>query len=269
MSAKIILVVDADAQRRAQIRYTLSPQEYKVLEAASLQEAESICSKTEIHVDLVIRVSDSQHESERPRWRRLVPIPVLTVLFESQARNITDDFWRLPFDPEQLLSNVKSVLGRARALDSVPVEDARNPERERDVEVSHAQIEAAKMRAILMVEDDLSLRSAVSKTLRRHGFPVFEAGDGISAVALFAGHVAEIQVVLLDINLPAMSGLEVFEALQQICPTVRVILTTALSRESVTRTIGTLQPWAFVQKPYRVVELVELVLRAQTGKRKQ
>ena len=115
-----------------------------------------------------------------------------------------------------------------------------------------------------MVEDDDFLRHAVSNGLRRQGFSVYEAGDGASAVAFFAAHAAEIKVVLLDITLPAMSGQEVFEILEQIRPDVKVILTTSHSKEMVMSTIGSRRPWAFVRKPYRFMDLVPLIRTAQT-----
>jgi hypothetical protein len=59
-------------------------------------------------------------------------------------------------------------------------------------------------------------QSAVSRTLRRHGIHAFEAKNGTSAIALFEVQQAEIEVVLLDINLPDMLGGEVFETLEQI-----------------------------------------------------
>jgi two-component system, cell cycle sensor histidine kinase and response regulator CckA len=80
---------------------------------------------------------------------------------------------------------------------------------------------------VLVIEDEHELRLAVSKFLRKRGFPVIEAGDGRTGVALFRTREREIDVVLLDLTLPGISGREVLEELSQIRPDVKVILTTA------------------------------------------
>ena len=135
-----------------------------------------------------------------------------------------------------------------------------------NVSVSPAQAEIGNLGTVLMVEDDGPLRRAVSSGLRRQGFSVHEAGDGTAAVAFFAAHAAEVGIVLLDITLPAMSGQQVFERLEQIRPDVKVILTTALSEEVIMGTIGSRRPCAFVRKPYRIMDLVQLIRAAQTQK---
>jgi DNA-binding response OmpR family regulator len=182
---------------------------------------------------------------------------------ETPSQESADDFWRLPFDPEQLLSQVRAALAETGPANIIAINEANIAKRERNHDAISPAPEADTRRAVLIVEDEECLRHAVSKTLRSNGFAVFEAGDGGSAITLFAEHAAEIDVVLLDITLPIMSGREVFEAINQIQPGVRVILTTAHSEEMVTRSIWTRRPWAFVHKPYRASELARLVRAAQ------
>ena len=61
---------------------------------------------------------------------------------------------------------------------------------------------------VLMIDDNEVLRSAVSKVLRTQGFRVLEADDGRSGVDLFQVHEAAIDVIVLDLNLPRLSGRE-------------------------------------------------------------
>lgn len=122
--------------------------------------------------------------------------------------------------------------------------------------MSSTDVRAGNSGTILIVEDNEFLRRPVSKTLQQCGFSVFEAGDGASALSLFLDHVEEIDIVLLDITLPVMSGREVFEKLKRIRPDVRVIITTALDERTF---VGSSHPWAFVRKPYRIIDLVRLV----------
>jgi len=61
--------------------------------------------------------------------------------------------------------------------------------------------------------------------LRGFGFEVIVARDGLEAVDAFRARSAEIDVVLLDLTMPRMNGLETLEQLRRIAPAVRVILT--------------------------------------------
>jgi len=95
--------------------------------------------------------------------------------------------------------------------------------------------------------------------LRKRGFSVLQAGDGITAVDLFRANQPAIDVVVLDLTLPAMSGEQVFRELRLIQPEVRVILTTAYGREKALTALGGLQPWLFLRKPYAFGELMNLL----------
>src|SRR5262249_44730470 len=80
---------------------------------------------------------------------------------------------------------------------------------------------------VLVVEDEEVLRLAVSKMLAKERFSVIEAGDGTTGANLFRANEAKIDVVLLDLTLPGLSGREVLKELRRIRPDVKVILTTA------------------------------------------
>jgi PAS domain S-box-containing protein len=112
---------------------------------------------------------------------------------------------------------------------------------------------------VLMVEDEETLRLAVSKMLRKKGFSVIEAADGSAAVDLFQANASNIDVVLLDMTLPRMTGREVVDALQRIRPDVKVVLTTAYSENTAWLALGGQQAHAFIRKPYRLAELERLL----------
>ena len=112
---------------------------------------------------------------------------------------------------------------------------------------------------VLVVEDEDALRDGVSKMLRKRGFCVVEAADGRSGVDLFRANGREIDVVLLDLTLPGMTGREVLEELRRIRPDVRVIVTTAYSQDSALKAMGDQQSWLYIRKPYRLSEVTDLV----------
>ena len=116
---------------------------------------------------------------------------------------------------------------------------------------------------VLVVEDEEMLRIAVCKMLRNKGYSVIEAGDGDAALEIFRANAAEIDVILLDMTLPGISGRKLFEELRRIRPDVRVILTTAYTKEMAANAVGTQQAWGFIRKPYHIADLVGLLRRAE------
>ena len=123
--------------------------------------------------------------------------------------------------------------------------------------------EAARVTGtVLVVEDEDTLRLAVSKMLRKKGLSVIEAIDGTAAVDLFRANEPHIALVLLDVTLPRMSGPEVFEELRRIRPDIKVIITTAYGQETTVPTVGGQQYWAFIRKPYQLNDLWNLISAA-------
>jgi CheY-like chemotaxis protein len=122
--------------------------------------------------------------------------------------------------------------------------------------------------AVLMVEDEDTLRLAISKLLRRKGFTVIEAANGKKGVDLFRDRAGEIDVVLLDLTLPGLSGGEVLSELRRLQPDVNVIVTSAYSLEQAKAKISTQPPWLYIRKPYQVNELTDLLRESIRVKRR-
>jgi two-component system, cell cycle sensor histidine kinase and response regulator CckA len=115
---------------------------------------------------------------------------------------------------------------------------------------------------VLVVEDEGLLRLTVSKMLRKKGLEVIEAFDGFSAFEQVCAHKDEIDVMLLDVTLPGMSGREVFEQALRLRPDLKIILTSAYSRETVDASFAGLRVDSFIRKPFQLAELLELLRRA-------
>jgi DNA-binding response OmpR family regulator len=122
---------------------------------------------------------------------------------------------------------------------------------------------------VLVVDDDVTVRDVVRRYLERDGHRVEVVGDGAQALARAAADPPDL--VVLDIMLPGMSGLEVCAGLRDVRPPARpipVIMLTALGEET-DRVIG-LQTGAddYVTKPFSPRELalrVRSVLRRTHG----
>jgi len=124
-------------------------------------------------------------------------------------------------------------------------------------------------RRILLVEDDRTLRQALAYNLEREGYAVTSAVDGEQALS--AGRSGGHDLIILDLMLPALSGLEVLRLLRSEGLTTPVIILSAKGEE-LDRVVG-LKVGAddYVAKPFSRPELlarVEAVLRrppAATG----
>jgi DNA-binding response OmpR family regulator len=119
-------------------------------------------------------------------------------------------------------------------------------------------------RRILVVEDDRTLRQAITFNLGREDYEVRVAVDGEQALA--AGRDPSLDLILLDVMLPAMSGLEVLRRLRSEAITTPVIVVSAKGDE-IDRVVG-LKVGAddYVSKPFSRPELlarIEAVLRRQ------
>ncbi len=112
---------------------------------------------------------------------------------------------------------------------------------------------------VLVVEDEDTLRIAVSKMLRREGAAVIEAANGRAAVDLMRTRAPEIDVVLLDMTLPGISGPEVLTELRRMQPGLQVIITSAYSQAWALNAIGEQEPWLYIRKPYPFRELRALL----------
>jgi two-component system response regulator RegX3 len=112
------------------------------------------------------------------------------------------------------------------------------------------------MTRILVVDDELAIRDAVSYALRREGFHVEEAGDGERA--LEAARAEPFDLLVLDLMLPKVSGIDVCRTLRAESA-VPIVMLTAKTSE-VERVLG-LEIGAddYVTKPFSMAELVSRV----------
>jgi CheY-like chemotaxis protein/two-component sensor histidine kinase len=122
---------------------------------------------------------------------------------------------------------------------------------------------------ILVVEDEDTLRLAVSKMLRKSGFTVLEAADGETGVDLLRASPREIDLALLDLTLPGMSSREVLSELRRVQPNLKVIITSAYNQDWAQTTIGGQPPWLYIRKPYQLRQLTSLVQSACLSKEGQ
>jgi two-component system, cell cycle sensor histidine kinase and response regulator CckA len=155
--------------------------------------------------------------------------------------------------------NVVSVPGQGSRFE-VLLPCTNQPARTRDRLAHPSPAQAGSVSGtVLVVEDEEELRLAVSKMLRKRGFCVVDASDGSAGMKLFRANERKIDVVLLDLTLPGMTGREVLEEMRGLRPDLKVIVTTAYSQATAVKTLAGHQAWFYIRKPYRAAELTDLL----------
>ena len=115
--------------------------------------------------------------------------------------------------------------------------------------------------AVLVVDDEETVRSVASLVLERHGFEVMTANDGEEAVAVYKEHGDRIQLVLLDMTMPRMGGEETYKALVELNPNVRILLSSGYNEQEAVGRFAESGLAGFIQKPYTPTELITVVRR--------
>ncbi len=112
---------------------------------------------------------------------------------------------------------------------------------------------------VLVVEDEPAVRKTLALVLKRSGFSVFEAEDGVVAVAVFQQHRNEINCVVCDLTMPRMNGWETLAALRKLVPSIPVILASGYSEAEVMEGDHPERPQAFLHKPYESKVLINAI----------
>lgn len=114
--------------------------------------------------------------------------------------------------------------------------------------------------AILIVDDDTSVRWALDTTLHTLGFSTSQASGGEEALLL--ARLSHFDVVLLDINMPGMDGLETCRRLRRLLPRIAILMLTV--RDSEEDKVEALEAGAddYVTKPFHIRELTARVRAA-------
>ena len=113
--------------------------------------------------------------------------------------------------------------------------------------------------AILIIDDEESVREVVIETLEENNQRVLAAADGSAGVDMFKAHKEEIGLVLLDLSMPGMGGEETFRRLKEVDPTVRVVLTSGYAEEEALERFAGQGITGFIQKPYKWSQLMQTI----------
>jgi len=113
---------------------------------------------------------------------------------------------------------------------------------------------------ILVVDDEKLIRWSMKEKLEKEGYEVFEAQDGEEAIQLINQELPDL--ILQDIKLPGISGLEILEYVKSIRPEALVIMMTAFGDVNITVKAMKLGAYDFLEKPFRFEKVKHIIAKA-------
>jgi two-component system cell cycle sensor histidine kinase/response regulator CckA len=120
---------------------------------------------------------------------------------------------------------------------------------------------------VLIVDDEPGVRQVLELVCVRSGMRPFATGSGQEAVALYERHRGEIQLVLLDVNMPAIDGPATLARLRQVAPDVRVCFMSGATGRYTVEGLLAMGAERFFEKPFRFDRLgPELFALASAGR---
>ncbi len=109
--------------------------------------------------------------------------------------------------------------------------------------------------SVLVVEDEPGVRSLLCATLEGSGYRVFSAADGAEALEFFMAGKGPVNAVILDLNLPRLSGLQVREYLRRTRPGIRMVIVSGHVPPELRVDIEQAGDSAIVSKPFSLATL--------------
>jgi CheY-like chemotaxis protein len=114
---------------------------------------------------------------------------------------------------------------------------------------------------VLVIDDEASVRTVTGQTLQAFGYRVLTARDGAEALAIYAERKKDIAVVLTDMTMPVMDGLNLIRVLTRIDPAVKIVVASGLAANMGGNRFLEASVKHFLMKPYTAETLLK-TLRA-------
>jgi CheY-like chemotaxis protein len=122
-----------------------------------------------------------------------------------------------------------------------------------------ASAEPSGRNTILIAEDEPAVRTLVGTVLRANGYTVLEAGDGREALALWEQHGPAVGLLLTDLLMPHLSGVELASRLREQRPDLPAVFMSAYADNELVNQGLRIAGIPFLQKPFRPEALLEVV----------
>jgi two-component system, cell cycle sensor histidine kinase and response regulator CckA len=118
----------------------------------------------------------------------------------------------------------------------------------------------------LVADDEAAIREITSALLKRFGFRVILAADGLETVDRYTENAGDITLLLMDLNMPRLNGIEAVLRIRHINPTVPVLFMSGYAREQVMERFGKHPYTDFIRKPFQSNELKDSIRRVMEAR---
>lgn len=122
----------------------------------------------------------------------------------------------------------------------------------------------AETKMILLVEDEKTVRKVIERLLRKLGYAVLSAQDAEEAIQIFEEREEELDLVLTDVVMPGLTGVEMAALLKERRPDMRFLFTSGYTSKELGRNPKA-PPEPFLPKPFSLDELSRSIEEALEG----
>lgn len=105
---------------------------------------------------------------------------------------------------------------------------------------------------VLIVDDELLIRTLFSRLIDKLGYTTMTASNGAEAIDVFTENKDKIDAVILDMVMPDINGDKVFKHLREIKPGIKILLSTGYSEDDSIDELLTNGNASFIQKPFTI-----------------
>jgi CheY-like chemotaxis protein len=110
---------------------------------------------------------------------------------------------------------------------------------------------------VLVIDDEEMARTVAQKILQKFGFTVLTAHNGREGLEIFKQHRDQISVVLLDMTMPIMSGVNTLQGIRKLRSDIPVVLSSGYDENEAFTKFCKTSASTFLQKPYQPIALIE------------
>lgn len=118
---------------------------------------------------------------------------------------------------------------------------------------------------VLVVDDEDHVRHVTELMLTQFGLDVVGAQDGMEAVEIVRDRGEGIDLVVMDLTMPRMTGEEAFLEMKKIRPNIKVVMTSGYNEADSSSNLKTQEIFEFLQKPFDLEKLIGTVRKAVEG----
>ena len=112
---------------------------------------------------------------------------------------------------------------------------------------------------VLLCDDEILMRNIGEKILAKIGYSVIVADDGFDALQKYGEFKDRIKLVILDYQMPSMSGVDVFKKMKEVNPNVKALISSGYKDDEKLKEAENLGILGFLQKPYTMQDLAVIV----------